>query len=164
MTAHAGVVPAARGALYIGIGTALAAAVTLGVLVAFGPNRTFTGLLLGLMCGVVAGAALFTRDTIVISDAGITTRTPWSRSRTAWDDVIGARFALDGSNWSLTLDLRSEPDELVLLSFPPVDRPVANPHQMRKREQLRAVVDILSRRGVALTVLPEIATAVRRYW
>ena len=76
--------------------------------------------------------------------------------------MIGARFALDGDRWSLTLDLRSDPDELV--SFPPVDRPVANPYQMRKREQLRDVIDILTRRGVALTVLPEIAAAVRRYW
>jgi hypothetical protein len=64
----------------------------------------------------------------------------------------------------LTLDLRSDPDELVLLTFPPVDRPVANPYHMRKREQLRDVIAVLTRRGVALTVLPEIAAAVRRYW
>ena len=61
MTTRAGVVSAANGALYLGVSVALAAAVTLGVLVAFGPNRTFTGLLLGLPCGVLAGAAMFAR-------------------------------------------------------------------------------------------------------
>ena len=118
MTTRAGVVSAANGALYLGVSVALAAAVTLGVLVAFGPNRTFTGLLLGLPCGVLAGAAMFALDTVEITDSGITTRTPWSHTRTAWTDVIGARFALDGDRWSLTLDLRRPPTNLVLLDVP----------------------------------------------
>ncbi|AXK87688.1 hypothetical protein IU443_21595 [Nocardia farcinica] len=168
MTVRAGVVPTPRAAVYAGAGLAVLVAVTLGVVAVFGWNRVFTGLLVGIVAGVAVLVALFRRDAVVLTDQAIELRTPLTHETVGWDRVRAARFALDErARWSLALDLAGGDErhgELVLLSIPPVVRPVSGAYDMRKREQVHEIREFLRRKRVPVTVLPEIAGALSEFW
>lgn len=165
---RAGVVAGRRilgyGALAVSVAAVICAA-TVGL---FGLNRIFTGLLVGVGAAIAVLVWLFGRDVVVLTDRAIYRRTPWAESRLEWDRVVAGRFALDErSRWSLALDLTGgdEPhDELVLLSIPPIDRPVSNAYEHRKREQVADVRRILRHKRVPVTLLPEIAAALHEHW
>lgn len=165
---RAGVVSTRRAALY-GVASVLAIVlITSAVVGIFGWNRLFTGLLLGVAAGITLLFLLFGRDSVELSDQGIVLRTPWGADHLAWDRVVAGRFALDErARWSLALDLNGgqEPHgELVLLSIPPVVRPIANAYDMRKREQVNEIREMLRIRRIPVTLLPEIAAALQQHW
>ncbi|UGT39060.1 hypothetical protein LTV02_23515 [Nocardia yamanashiensis] len=165
---RAGVVSGRRSALYLTTAVLTTALICGAVVALFSVNRVFTGLLLGLAAGGALLILLFGRDVLVLTDQRIERRTPWRASTIDWDRVVAARFALDEkSRWSLALDLNGgdEPhQELVLLSIPPVVRPVANAYDMRKREQVNEIRTMLRQKRIPVTILPEIADALVRHW
>ncbi|WP_327110268.1 hypothetical protein OHB12_20915 [Nocardia sp. NBC_01730] len=167
-TVRAGVVPTQRAALYSVLGILVTVTICGAFVAAFGTNRVFTGLLAGAVAGVAALSALFTRDAVVLTDHAIYRRTPWTVSSIAWDRVVAGRFTLDErSRWSLALDLSGgdEPHgELVLLSIPPVIRPVTGAYDLRKRDQVTEIRAVLRRKRIPVTVLPQIAGALREHW
>jgi hypothetical protein len=167
-TVRAGVVPTQRAALYSVLGILVTVAICGMFVAAFGVDRVFTGLLAGAVVGVAALAALFTRDAVVLTDHAIYRRTPWTVSSIDWGRVVAGRFTLDErSRWSLALDLSGgdEPHgELVLLSIPPVVRPVAGAYDLRKRDQVTEIRAILHRKRIPVTVLPQIAGALQEHW
>ncbi|MEU4316371.1 hypothetical protein [Nocardia sp. NPDC024068] len=165
---HAGVVPMAR---IVGYGLAavvVIAAVTVPTVSLFGVGRIFTGIVLGAVLAVPALVALFKRDAVVLTDKAIHRRTPWSVTDIDWDRVIAGRFGLDEqSRWSLALDLTegAEPhSEIVLLSIPPVNGPISGAYDLRKREQINQIRNILRLKRIPVTVLPDIAGALERHW
>ncbi|QIS22906.1 hypothetical protein [Nocardia terpenica] len=165
---RAGVVPGRRALVYGSLGV-LTTVVVCGVIVGvFGVNRVFTGLLAGAAAGIAVLVALFGRDVVVLTDQAIHRRTPWTASSLDWDRVVAARFALDErARWSLALDVTGgdEPHgELVLLSIPPVVRPIANAYEHRKREQVIEIRKMLRHKNVPVTILPEIASALHMHW
>ncbi|WP_433198959.1 hypothetical protein ACQP1G_05440 [Nocardia sp. CA-107356] len=165
---RAGVVPTRRAMLYGTLGIAATVLVCAAIVAGFGLNRVFTGLLAGAVAGVALLTALFGRDVIVLTDGAIYRRTPWRESSIEWDRVVAGRFALDErARWSLALDLIGGDErhgELVLLSIPPVRRPVAGAYDMRKREQVTEIRAMLRHKRVPVTVLPEIAGALQQHW
>ncbi|WP_040782968.1 hypothetical protein [Nocardia pneumoniae] len=167
-TVRAGVVPTQRAALYSVLGILATVTICGSFVVAFGVHRVFTGLLAGAVVGVAVLAALFTRDVVVLTDHAIYRRTPWAVSSISWDRVVAGRFTLDErARWSLALDLSGgdEPHgELVLLSIPPVVRPIAGAYDMRKRDQVTEIRAILRRKRIPVTVLPQIAGALQEHW
>ncbi|MEV0359275.1 hypothetical protein AB0H71_24790 [Nocardia sp. NPDC050697] len=161
---RAGVVPGSRIALYAAAAVLVTAVLSAAVVALFGVNRVFTGVLLGGVLGIALLVALFRRDAVVLTEQGIERRTPWSAQPLAWERVVGGRFTLDErARWALALDLTGDA-ELVLLSVPPVVRPVGNAYEMRKREQVQQVRQLLREKRIPITVLPEIATALQRHW
>ncbi|MFE3754667.1 hypothetical protein ACFXO9_10195 [Nocardia tengchongensis] len=165
---RAGVVPGRRIAGYVAAGVFAVAVVCVGTVGAFGLNRVFTGLFFGAAAAVALLFALFGRDGVELTEDAIVLRTPWARSTVAWQRVVAGRFALDESGrWTLALDLNGgdEPhQELVLLSVPPVRRPVANAYDLRKREQVNEIRTMLRHKRIPVTILPEIAEALQRHW
>ncbi|MFD6161723.1 hypothetical protein ACFWF7_02485 [Nocardia sp. NPDC060256] len=165
---RAGVVPTRRAMLYSSLGILATVAVCAVVVGLFGVNRVFTGLLAGAVAGIAVVAALFTRDAVVLTERAIYRRTPWTESSIDWDRVVAGRFTLDErSRWSLALDLSGGDEqhgELVLLSIPPVLRPVSGAYDLRKREQVNEIRALLRRKRIPITVLPEIAGALQRHW
>lgn len=165
---RAGVVPGRRAAAYGGAALAVTIAVTLTTVGVFGWNRVFTGLLLGVAAGLTVLFLLFGRDGLVLSDEAIVQRTPWGALGIEWDRVVAGRFALDEKGrWSLALDLNGGSEqhgELVLLSIPPVVGPVANAYDMRKREQVNEIRELLRNKRIPVTLLPEIAAALQQHW
>ncbi|WP_330184827.1 hypothetical protein OHB26_15290 [Nocardia sp. NBC_01503] len=165
---RAGVVPGRRAAWYGVAAVLVTAAICGGMVGAFGVNRVFTGLLLGIAAGIALLFLLFGRDGVVLTEDSIVRRTPWGAETLAWDRVVAGRFALDEqARWSLALDLNGgqEPHgELVLLSIPPVVKPIANAYDMRKREQVNEIRGMLRGKRIPVTVLPEIADALTRHW
>ncbi|MEU7215199.1 hypothetical protein [Nocardia iowensis] len=165
---RAGVVPTQRAVLYSCLGILVTVALCAAVVALFGVNRVVTGLLLGAVAGVAVVAALFTRDAIVLTERVIYRRTPWTESSIDWDRVVAGRFTLDErSRWSLALDLvggDEQHGELVLLSIPPVLGPVSGAYDLRKREQVTEIRDMLRRKRIPVTVLPEIAGALQQHW
>ncbi|MFC3960425.1 hypothetical protein [Nocardia jiangsuensis] len=161
---RAGVVPGSRIALYAAVAVLVTAVPSAAVVALFGVNRVVTGVLLGGVFGIAVLVALFRRDAVVLSERGIERRTPWSARSLDWERVVGGRFTLDEkARWALALDLTGDA-ELVLLSIPPVLRPVSNAYEMRKREQVLQVRQLLREKRIPITVLPEIATALQRHW
>lgn len=167
-TVHAGVVPARRVMAYGALGILVIAGVCAVTVAAFGVDRVFTGLLIGIVAGIAALTALFTRDSIELTEQAIVRRTPLTRASISWDRVVAGRFALDEkARWSLALDLSGGDErhgELVLLSIPPVAGPVAGAYDLRKREQVTEIREILRRKRVPVTVLPEIAARLQQHW
>ncbi|WP_194815971.1 hypothetical protein [Nocardia sp. XZ_19_385] len=165
---RAGVVPGRRIALYIGIGMLVTAALCLLVVAVFGSYRVFTGALAGVVAGAAALVALFARDAIVLTESAIYLRKPWHETTIDWDRVVAGRFTLDDrERWSLALDLAGGDEqhgELVLLSIPPVAGPVSGAYDLRKREQVNEIREILRRKKIPITVLPEIAGALSTHW
>jgi hypothetical protein len=165
---RAGVVPTQRAVLYGVLGIAVTVLVCGSIIAGFGLNRVFTGLLAGAVAGIAILLSLFARDAVVLTDGAIYCRTPWRESSIDWDRVVAGRFALDErARWSLALDLSGGDErhgELVLLSIPPVCRPVSGAYDMRKREQVTEVREMLRRKRVPVTVLPEIAGGLNQYW
>ncbi|MEV0297188.1 hypothetical protein [Nocardia sp. NPDC050710] len=165
---RAGVVPTRRAAIYGTLGIAVTVAVCAAIVLGFGLNRVFTGLLAGAVAGIAVLVALFGRDAIVLTEGAIYRRTPWSESSIDWGRVVAGRFALDErARWSLALDLAGGDEqhgELVLLSIPPVIRPVSGAYDMRKREQVHEIREMLRRKRVPVIVLPEIAGALSTHW
>lgn len=165
---HAGVVPGGRVLGYGLAGVAVVAAVTVPTVLLFGAGRIFTGLVLGALLAVAALFALFKRDTVVLTDDGIHRRTPWSATSIEWDRVIAGRFVLDErARWSLALDLTGGEElhsELILLSIPPVSGPVSGAYDLRKREQINEIRNILRHKKIPVTVLPDIAGALEKHW
>ncbi|WP_067533321.1 hypothetical protein [Nocardia crassostreae] len=169
MTAvRAGVVPGRRAAWYGVAGFLTTVLVCAAVVAGFGLNRVFTGLLLGVAAGMTLLFLLFGRDGVVLTERSIVRRTPWHADAIEWDRVVVGRFALDEkARWSLALDLNggAEPHgELVLLSIPPVVRPIANAYDHRKREQVNEIRALLRQKRIPVTVLPEIAAALQQHW
>ncbi|WP_067703544.1 hypothetical protein [Nocardia jejuensis] len=167
-TVRAGVMPGRRMALY-GVAGLLMLAVICGATVAlFGPNRIFTGLLVGVAAAVAVMIALAGRDGIVLSEDAILRRTPWGNSTITWDRVVAGRFALDDRNrWTLALDLNGGDEqhgELALLSIAPVTGPVSGAYDMRTREQVAEIRTILREKQIPVTILPEIAAALQEHW
>lgn len=165
---HAGVVPTERVLGYSLAGTAVVAAVTVPTVLLFGAGRVFTGLVLGALLAVAALFALFKRDGVVLTEHAIHRRTPWSVTSIEWDRVVAGRFGLDErSRWSLALDLTEGEEshrELVLLSIPPVSGPVSGAYDLRKREQITEIRNILRHKRIPVTVLPDIAGALEKHW
>ncbi|MFI7001765.1 hypothetical protein [Nocardia sp. NPDC050175] len=165
---RAGVVPTRRAMLYSSLGILATVAVCAVVVGLFGVNRVFTGLLAGAVAGIAVVVALFTRDAVVLTERAIYRRTPWTESSIDWDRVVAGRFTLDErSRWSLALDLSGGDEqhgELVLLSIPPVLRPVSGAYDLRKREQVNEIRALLRRKRIPITVLPEIAGALQQHW
>lgn len=165
-TVRAGVVPAARSLLYCLIGVLVTTGIVGLFLAMFGVNRVVTGFLVGAIAGVAAGVALFVRDVVELTEHAIYARTPFRAATVPWDSVVAGRFTLDErSRWSLALDLTGAgADELVLLSIPPVVRPVSGAYDMRKREQVSEIREMLRAKRIPITVLPEIAGALNQHW
>lgn len=167
-TVRAGVVPARRSLGYVLIGLGVTTMIVGMFLALFGVNRVVTGLLVGVAAGLVAGAALFARDVVELGEQAIHTRTPFRAATIGWDQVVGGRFALDEHDrWTLALDLAGageHGDELVLLSIPPVRSPVTGAYDMRKREQVLQIRELLRTKRVPVTVLPGIAEALHEHW
>ncbi|GAD83871.1 hypothetical protein [Nocardia asteroides] len=164
---RAGVVPASRSLFYCLIGLLVTTGFVGLFLAMFGVNRVVTGLLVGAIAGVAAGVALFVRDVVELTEHAIYTRTPFRSATVPWDRVVAGRFTLDErSRWALALDLTggASTDELVLLSIPPVVRPVAGAYDMRKREQVTEIREFLRAKRIPITVLPEIAGALNQHW
>ncbi|MEV0252578.1 hypothetical protein AB0H76_38740 [Nocardia sp. NPDC050712] len=165
---RAGVVPGRRITLYSGLGLLVTAVLCVGVVGVFGVHRVFTGALAGAVAGVAVLVALFARDAIVLTEGAIYRRTPWHEESIAWDRVVAARFSLDEQErWALALDLAGgdEPHgELVLLSIPPVTKPVSGAYDLRKQEQVTEIREMLRRKRIPVTVLPEIAGALSTHW
>lgn len=167
-TVHAGIVPTARVLGYSLAGVAVVVAVTVPTVLLFGPARVFTGIVLGAILAVAALFALFTRDTVILTDEAIQRRTPWSATRIDWERVVAGRFGLDeDARWSLALDLTGGEElhsELVLLSIPPVRGPVSGAYELRKREQVNEIRNMLRHKQIPVTVLPDIAGALEQHW
>ncbi|MEV0342771.1 hypothetical protein AB0H49_27470 [Nocardia sp. NPDC050713] len=165
---RAGVVPTRRAMLYGMFGIAVTVLVCAAIVTGFGLNRVFTGLLAGAVAGIGLLVALFGRDAIVLTDGAIYRRTPWAESSIDWDRVVAGRFTLDErARWSLALDLSGGDErhgELVLLSIPPVVRPVSGAYDLRKRDQVKQIREMLRHKRVPVTVLPEIAGALNAHW
>lgn len=165
---RAGVVPGRRALIYGVLGVLLTALVCGAIVAVFGVNRVFTGLLAGAVAGIAALVLLFGRDVVVLTEHTIARRTPLRGSEIAWDRVVAGRFALDErARWSLALDLSGGDErhgELVLLSIPPVVRPVSNAYEHRKREQVREIRKMLRHKRIPVTILPEIANALHAHW
>lgn len=165
---RAGAVPVGRSIGYGVLALFAVAAVTAATVAVFGVNRVFTGVLIGLAVGVALMVALFSRDSIVLADDAIHLRVPWSETLVEWDRVVAARFTLDEkSRWSLALDLAGGDErhgELVLLSIPPVHGPVSGAYDLRKRDQVQQIREMLRGKRVPVTVLPEIAAALSEHW
>ncbi|MFG1797862.1 hypothetical protein [Nocardia sp. NPDC049149] len=165
---RAGVVPTQRAALYSVLGILATVVMAAAIVGLFGVNRVFTGLLVGAIAGVAVMAALFTRDAILLTEQAIYRRTPWTVSSIDWDRVVAGRFTLDDrARWSLALDLSGGDEqhgELVLLSIPPVLRPVSGAYDLRKREQVNEIRALLRHKRIPVTVLPEIAGALQQHW
>lgn len=163
---RAGVVPTGRSLFYCLIGVLVTTGVVGLFLAMFGVNRVITGLLVGAVGGFAVGVALFVRDVIELHEHAIYARTPFRSSTVPWDRVVAGRFTLDEhARWSLALDLNGESvDELVLLSIPPVIRPVTGAYDMRKREQVSEIREMLRTKRIPITVLPEIAGALNQHW
>ncbi|MEV6277782.1 hypothetical protein [Nocardia sp. NPDC051832] len=165
---RAGVVPGRRIALYIGIGLLVAVLLCLLVVAVFGLSRVFTGALAGVVAGGAVLVALFARDAIVLTDGAIYLRTPWRETPLDWERVVAGRFTLDDrERWSLALDLAGGDEqhgELVLLSIPPVAGPVSGAYDLRKREQVNEIREMLRRKKIPVTLLPEIAAALSTHW
>ncbi|WP_306365587.1 hypothetical protein [Nocardia sp. CC227C] len=165
---RAGVVPRGRAATYGSAGALTLLAICGATVAGFGMNRVFTGIAVGAVAAVALLLALFKRDGVVLGEDAIVRRTPWSAETIAWDRVVAGRFALDDhGRWALALDLNGgeEPHgELVLLSIPPVVRPIASAYDMRKREQVGEIRTMLRHKRIPVTVLPEIADALTRHW
>ncbi|GGK49610.1 PH domain-containing protein [Nocardia camponoti] len=163
-TVRAGVVPTRRSLLYVVVGLGVLAGMVGLFLAMFGLNRVVTGLLVGTIAGIAAGAALFVRDVVELTEHAIYARTPFRSKTVPWDSVVAGRFALDEqSRWALALDL-ADTEELVLLSIPPVRRPVAGAYDMRKREQVTEIRELLRAKRIPITVLPQIAGALNQHW
>ncbi|MFC9893535.1 hypothetical protein ACFVMC_07560 [Nocardia sp. NPDC127579] len=167
-TVRAGVVPVRRIALYGAIAVLVIAAFGAAGVAVLGPPGVFPGALVGLGAGIAALVALFKRDAIVLTDAAILLRTPWHETPIEWDRVVAGRFTLDDRDrWALALDLTEGDEqhgELVLLSIPPVTRPVSGAYDLRKREQVSEIREMLRRKRIPVTVLPEIAAALNTQW
>ncbi|TQM30430.1 hypothetical protein [Nocardia bhagyanarayanae] len=165
---RAGVVPTRRVMLYGTLGIAVTVLVCAAIVTGFGLNRVFTGLLAGAVAGIALLVALFGRDAIVLTEGAIYRRTPWAESSIEWDRVVAGRFTLDErARWSLALDLSGGDErhgELVLLSIPPVVRPVSGAYDLRKRDQVEQIREMLRHKRVPVTVLPEIAGALSAHW
>lgn len=165
---HAGVVSTGRVLGYSIAGVAVVVVVTVPTVLLFGPARLFTGIVLGALLAVAVLFALFTRDAVVLTDHAIHRRTPWSVTSIDWERVVAGRFGLDEkSRWSLALDLaggKESHDELVLLSIPPVQGPVSGAYELRKREQINEIRNMLRHKRVPITVLPDIAGALEEHW
>jgi len=165
---RAGVVSTRRAMFYGTVGIAVTVLVCGSIVAGFGPNRVFTGLLAGAVAGIAMLVALFGRDAVVLTEGAIYRHTPWRQSSVEWERVVAGRFTLDEhARWSLALDLAGGDEqhgELVLLSIPPVRGPVAGAYDMRKREQVNEIRAFLRLKRVPITVLPEIAGALQRYW
>ncbi|SNY81081.1 hypothetical protein SAMN04244553_2659 [Nocardia amikacinitolerans] len=165
---RAGVVPTRRAMLYGMLGIAVTVLVCAAIVTGFGLNRVFTGLLAGAVAGIALLVALFGRDAIVLTEDAIYRRTPWAESSIDWDRVVAGRFTLDErARWSLALDLSGGDErhgELVLLSIPPVVRPVSGAYDLRKRDQVKQIREMLRHKRVPVTVLPEIAGALNAHW
>ncbi|MVU82882.1 hypothetical protein GPX89_37310 [Nocardia sp. ET3-3] len=165
---RAGVVPGHRMAGYVVVGVLVVASVAAATVGVFGWNRVFTGLFFGAAVTVGVMFALFGRDGVELTEDAIVRRTPWGTSTVAWDRVVAGRFALgENGRWTLALDLNGgdEPHrELVLLSVPPVARPIGSAYDMRKREQVDEIRTILRHKRIPVTILPEIADGLQRHW
>lgn len=165
---HAGVVPNRRVLGYGLVGIGIVVAVCVATVLLFGLHRVFTGLFIGAVAAIAALFALFTRDAVILTEQGIYRRTPWSVDSIDWERVVAGRFGLDErARWSLALDLNggTEPHrELVLLSIPPVAGPVSGAYDLRKREQVNEIREMLRRKKVPVTVLPQIAGALHEHW
>ncbi|MEU6558951.1 hypothetical protein [Nocardia nova] len=165
---RAGVVPGRRTLAYASL-AALTMLVICGLAAAlFGWPRIFPASAVGAVVAIALLVALFGRDAVVLTDRAIYRRTPWAESRLEWDRVVAGRFALDErARWSLALDLSGgdeQHSELVLLNIPPVEHPVSNAYEQRKREQVADVRRILRHKRIPVTLLPEIATALHDHW
>ncbi|WP_040792204.1 hypothetical protein [Nocardia paucivorans] len=167
-TVQAGVVPHRRVLGYTLVGIGIVVAFGVVAVLMFGLYRVGTGLAVGAVAATAALVALFNRDAVILTDRIIYRRTPWSVDGIDWDRVVAGRFGLDErGRWSLALDLNggTEPHgELVLLSIPPVTGPVSGAYDLRKREQVNEIRDMLRRKKVPVTVLPEIAGALHEHW
>ncbi|WP_026344080.1 hypothetical protein [Nocardia sp. BMG111209] len=165
---RAGVVPGWRALLYSCLGVLVAVGVCAVIVVVFGLNRVFTGLGAGAAGGIALLVVLFGRDVIVLTERAIYRRTPWAESSIEWDRVVAGRFAMDErARWSLALDLSGGDErhgELVLLTIPPVVRPISNPYEQRKREQVLEIRRMLRYKRIPVTILPEIARALQQHW
>jgi hypothetical protein len=165
---RAGTVPAWKYAVYLAVVAAEVAAVTLAVVFGFGVNRLFTGLLIGLVLGCPLAWFLRGLDAVELADSAIVVRRPFRLRRIGWDRVVGGRFAYDErGRWALALDLTAgeEPhQELVLLAIPPITQSVTNAYEMRKREQVTRIREVLRAHRVPVTVLPEIIAAMSEFW
>ncbi|MFE3546066.1 hypothetical protein ACFXK0_24155 [Nocardia sp. NPDC059177] len=161
-----GVVPMGRSLLYCLIGALVTTGVVGLFLAMFGVNRVFLWILIGAVPGILVGAALFVRDVVELTEPAIYVRTPFRSATVPWDRVVAGRFTLDQhGRWALALDLNGgTSDELVLLSIPPVVRPVAGAYDMRKREQVTEIREMLRAKRIPITVLPEIASALNQHW
>ncbi|MGW0179382.1 hypothetical protein [Nocardia sp. NPDC003345] len=165
---HAGVVPTERIVGYSLAAIVVVAAVTVPTVWLFGVSRIVTGMALGAVLAVAALVALFKRDAVVLTENAIHRRTPWSVTDIDWERVVAGRFGLDDqARWALALDLTEGEEthsELVLLSIPPVNGPVSGAYDLRKREQINQIRNILRIKRVPVTVLPDIAGALERHW
>ncbi|MFR9753047.1 hypothetical protein ACL02S_18700 [Nocardia sp. 004] len=167
-TVRAGVVPTPRATLYSALGILTTVTICAAFVAAFGVNRVFTGLLAGSVVGVAVSVALFTRDAVILTDQAIYRRTPWAGDSIPWDRVVAGRFTLDEhARWALALDLCSSDEthgELILLSIPPVVRPVSGAYDLRKRDQVTEIRAMLRNKRIPVTVLPQIASALQEHW
>ena len=135
----------------------------------FGVQRIITGLVLGVFVAIAVAGGLFYSDKTVLSEDAITIRTLRKNERVEWNRIGTVRFAWpEGSDhWLLTADLGRPTDPasvLLLLATPPVERPMSNAYEMRKREQLKDILAIMRTKGIRVIFAPGIATRLEEFW
>ncbi|RMI31008.1 hypothetical protein [Nocardia stercoris] len=166
---RAGEVSSQRMLLYGVLGAVPGLVAGAAIVAGFGIGRIFTGILAGVLLTVALLVLMFRRDGIELGPDRIERRTLWRRHTLGWDRVVAARFTLgEGGRWELALDLvpGEEPPygELILLSIPPVVRPVGNAYEDRKREQVGEIRNLLRDKKIPVTILPGIALALTLHW
>ena len=105
----------------------------------------------------------------MLGDDAITIRTLRKRTRIEWSRIGTVRFAWpEGSDkWLLTADLDrpNDPEStLLLLAIPPVVRPMDNAYELRKREQLKDILRVLSAGDVRVIFAPGVAAGLQEHW
>ena len=170
-TVRVGLVSNRRIALYIAAGVVGFAIGFIAIIAPFGWNRLFTGLAIGLLLGGAIAGWLLSQDGIILDDDAVVIRTPWRRSRIAWDRISGIHArridptdAEDTEKWLFDMQFAGSTETLSLLEIPAVTSSWANPYEHRSREQLKAVFDVARAKALPVAVPAAIAQPLKEHW
>ena len=170
-TVRVGLVSSRRIALYVSAGILGFAVGFIAIIAPFGWNRLFTALAIGLLLGGAIAGWLLSQDGIIIDDDAVSVRTPWRRSRIAWDRISGIHARRiettdpeGAEKWLFEMQFAGSTETLALLEFPAVTSAWANPYEHRTREQLKAVFDIARAKGLPAAVPAAIAQPLKEHW
>jgi hypothetical protein len=170
-TVRVGIVSSRRIALYIAAGVVGFAVGFTAIIVPFGWNRLFTALAIGLLLGGAIAGWLLSQDGIILDDDAVAIRTPWRRSKIAWERISGIHArriepteADETEKWLFEMQFAGSTETLALLEIPAVTSAWANPYEHRSREQLKAVFDISRAKALPVAVPASIAQPLKEHW